>query len=311
MTTTYRLARSESRFVHYDWDPERSPVLEIEPGDEVVVETRSGEDDQLRPGSGAAELARVDWRRLHALTGPVAVRGAAPGDVLAVDILDLVPDRWGFVMHRPGAGVLDSEAGYLRWCEIDRAAGVARFGPELALALHPMLGVMGVAPTAVTSTRFPGRHGGNLDCRVLTAGCTLFLPVQVPGGRFSCGDGHALQGDGEVCVTGLETGMTARLRFRLQRREGWQLPRLEDDRTLAVLGSGASFEAAAAEAVGGLVAALTVQFGVTPADAYALASLVVDVEVNQLVNRHGDQPVVGARASLPKSRCGLTGDVWR
>lgn len=308
--TIPRLARSESRFVHYDWDPDRPPVLEIEPGDEVVVETRSGEDGQLRPGSGAADLARVDWRRLHALTGPVAVRGAAPGDVLAVDILDLVPERWGFVMHRPGAGVLESEAGYLRWCEIDGAAGVARFGP-LALPLHPMLGVLGVAPATVTSTRFPGRHGGNLDCRVLTAGSTLFLPVQVPGALFSCGDGHALQGDGEVCVTGLETGMTARLRFRLRRRAHWQLPRLEDARAVAVLGSGASFEAAAAEAVGGLVAALTVQFGVPPAEAYALASLVVDVQVNQLVNRDGEQPVVGARASLPKARCGLTGDVWR
>lgn len=168
-----------------------------------------------------------------------------------------------------------------------------------------------MAPPSPTSTRFPGHHGGNLDCRVLTTGCTLFLPVQVPGALFSCGDGHALQGDGEVCVTGLETAMTARLRFRLQRREGWQLPRIEDGRALAVLGSGATFEAAAAEAVGGMVAALTVLFGVTEPAAYALASLVVDVEVNQLVNRYGDQPVVGARASLPKARCGLTGDIWR
>lgn len=308
---THRLARSESRFVHYDWDPDRPPVLEIEPGDEVVVETRSGEDGQLGPDSGTADLARVDWRRLHALTGPVAVRGAEPGDVLAVDILDLVPDRWGFVMHRPGAGVLDSQASYLRGCEIDVDGGVARFGPDLALALHPMLGVMGVAPTTPTSTRFPGRHGGNLDCRRLTTGCTLFLPVQVPGALFSCGDGHALQGDGEVCVTGLETAMTARLRFRLQRRDDWQLPRAEDGRALAVLGSGTTFEAAATEAVGGMVGALTVLFGIPEPAAYALASLVVDVEVNQLVNRRGDRPVPGARASLPKARCGLSGDIWR
>jgi acetamidase/formamidase len=286
-------------------------VLEIDPGDEVVLETRSGEDGQLGPGSTTADLARVDWRRLHALSGPVAVRGAEPGDVLAVDILALVPDRWGFVMHRPGAGVLGSSANYLRTCEIDVEAGVARFGAGLRLALHPMLGVMGVAATTPVTTRVPGRHGGNLDCRTLTAGCTVLLPVQVPGALFSCGDGHALQGDGEVCVTGLETAMTAHLRFRLKKREHWLLPRTEDSRAVAVLGSGATFEAAASEALAGMVSALAAQLRLAEADAYALASLVVDIQVNQLVNHDGDRRVVGARATLPKARCGITGDLWR
>lgn len=308
--TVHRLPRSESQFVHYDWDPDRAPVLEIDSGDEVVVETRSGEDSQLGPDASAADLAGVDWRRLHALTGPVAVRGAAAGDVLAVDILSLLPDRWGFVMHRPGAGVLDSPGTHLRICPIDVEAQVARFG-SLHLPLQPMLGVMGVADTAVRSTRVPGRHGGNLDCRRLTAGCTLLLPVLVPGALFSCGDGHALQGDGEVCVTGLETAMTAHLRFRLTHHTGWSLPRFEDRDTVAVLGSGPSFEFAAAQALRELVDALADALQLSWADAYALASLVVDIEVNQLVNHCGGDKVVGARAVLPKARCGITGDLWR
>lgn len=308
--TRHRLPRSESRFVHYDWDPDRAPVLYVDPGDEVVFETRSGEDGQLRPDSTAADLAGVDWRRLHALTGPVAVRGAEPGDVLAVDILSLVPDRWGFVMHRPGAGLLDSPAPYLRTCAIDVDGGVAWFGP-VRVPLHPMLGIMGVADTTRLTTRIPGRHGGNLDCRRLTTGCTLLLPVRVPGALFSCGDGHAVQGDGEVCITGLETAMTARLRFRLKKRAGWSLPRLEDDEVVAVLGAGPDLETAAREALRDLVAALAAQLRLPEPDAYALASLVVDIEVNQLVNHHPGGRVVGARASLPKARCGISGDLWR
>jgi acetamidase/formamidase len=307
----HRLARAESRFVHYDWDPARTPVLEISPGDEIIVETRSGEDGQLGPQSRAEDLAGVDWSRLHALTGPVSVRGAEPGDVLAVDTIDLVPDRWGFVMHRPGAGVLKSAARYLRACPIDPDRAVARFGPDLELPLRPMLGVMGVAPATRTGTRAPGRHGGNLDCAALTRGCTLFLPVQVSGALFSCGDGHALQGDGEVCVTGLETAMTAHLRLRLHRERGWTLPRAEDSGSLMVLGSGTTFEDAAAQALTQMLTVLSDLFGLAVADAYALASLVVDIQVNQLVNRCGDQPVVGARATLPKARCGIAGDVWR
>lgn len=308
---THLLSRSDSRHVHHDWDPDRAPVLEVQTGDEVIVETRSGEDGQLRAGATAADLAAVDWAKLHALSGPVAVRGAEPGDVLVVDVLDLVPGDWGFVMHRPGAGLLRSPAPFLRTCRIDAGRGVASFMAGLDLPLRPMLGVMGVAPSAgPISTRHPGRHGGNVDCRRLTTGCSVFLPVQVPGALFSCGDGHALQGDGEVCVTGLETQMTARLRFRLQRGRGWTLPRAEDDHALMVLGAGSRFEDAAVEALAEMVDVLAELFGLAHDEAYALASLVVDVEVNQLVNRVADEAVVGARATLPKVRCGL-GEVWR
>lgn len=291
--------------VHYDWDARRPAALWVDSGDVVELDLPSGEDDQLGSDSTADDLARLDWSRLHALVGPIGVHGLLPGETLQIDLLDLLPASSGFVMHRPGVGVLDSPAPYLRVLDID--GGVARFG-DIELRTSPMLGVVGVVPAeSRASTRPPGLHGGNLDCSRLRRGASLLLPVFFEGGLASFGDPHALQGDGEVCVTGLECAMTAQV--RLVRREDLAVsaPIIEDASALHFLGHGTNFELAATMALQSAVEWLQGRFDLEFPDAYALASLTVDLGVAQMVNR----PIVGAMASVDKARFGIEGDLLR
>jgi acetamidase/formamidase len=170
--------------------------------------------------------------------------------------------------------------------------------------LAPFLGVMGVAPAAgPCSTIEPGLHGGNLDCRDAIAGTVLRLPIQVAGALFSCGDGHAAQGDGEVCVTALECALTARLRFELERGRALPGPLLETPDAWMTLASAPTVEDAARAAVEAMLALICERTSLDRAAAYALASLAVDVRINQLVN--GTQ--MGVRAVLAKSVLGDAG----
>jgi acetamidase/formamidase len=295
--TTYTLRRGDDRNIHFKWNAALPPVLTVPSGSEVIVETRSGEDDQLQPTSTAADLDTLDMRRLHALSGPIAIQGARPGDTLAVHILDVAPASWGFTMQRPGAGFLLGFPTYLR--TFDLTSGTAELAPGIRVPVRPFLGVMGVAPAAGEhSTIPPGPHGGNLDCRDLVAGSILYLPVFVAGALFSCGDGHAAQGDGEVCVTAIECATTARLRFDLVKtRTPLHAPRAETPTALLTIGAAPTFEEAARQALETMLELITERTGLDTADAYALASIAVDIRVNQLVNR----PMIGVRAVLPKA----------
>jgi len=291
--------------VHYDWDAARPPALWIDSGDIVDLDLPSGEDDQIGPGATAEDLVRLDWSRLHALVGPIAVRGLLAGETLQIDLLDLVPAAHGFVLHRPGVGVLESPAPYLRVLEIE--GDTAHFG-DLELRISPMLGIVGVVPAeSQASTRPPGLHGGNLDCPRLRRGASLLLPVFFDGGLASFGDPHAMQGDGEVCVTGLECAMKAQVRLIRREDIAVSAPVIEDADALHFLGHGATYTMAATMALQAAVQWLQDRFGFEFSDAYALASLTVDMGVPQLVNR----PVVGAMATIRKDRFGFEGDLLR
>ncbi|HET6319587.1 MAG TPA: acetamidase/formamidase family protein [Chloroflexota bacterium] len=295
----YTLRRDDDRAIHYKWNAALLPVLRVPSGSEVTVETRSGEDDQLRQSSTSADVDALDMRRLHALSGPVFIEEALPGDTLAVQILEVTHGDWGFTMQRPGAGFLLGFPTYLR--TYDLRDGSARFG-AIRIPLRPFLGVMGVAPAepGEHSTIPPGPHGGNLDCRDLVAGSTLFLPVFVPGALFSCGDGHAAQGDGEVCVTAIECAVTARLRFDVIKGKTLARPHAESADALFTLGAAPTFEEAARQCLEDMLDLISERTGLGRADAYALASAAVDIRVNQLVNR----PMIGVRAVLPRAILG-------
>jgi acetamidase/formamidase len=285
--------------VHYRWDSRLRPVLEIDPGTTVRIETRTGDDGQLAPGDGPDAVERLDFTRLHALTGPIAVRGAEPGDLLSVRVDALEVPAWGFILQRPGAGLLRGFPTYLRFVDLDAAGGLARFAPGIEIPLSPFLGIMGVAPAGeVRRTIEPGPHGGNLDCRELGTGSTVYLPVQVPGALFSCGDGHAAQGDGEVCVTAIECSLVASLTLGLS-RPGFRLrnPVAETHEAWMTLASGRTVEEAASAALEDMLGLLGQLAGLSRADAYALASAAADLRINQLVNGEA----VGVRAVLPKS----------
>lgn len=295
--TLHRLDRVTDRHIHYGWDAARPPVLVVQPGDEVQIETRTGDDGQFGPGSSTDDLLTFDRNRLHALSGPIAVEGAEVGDTLVVRIVDVTTADWGFTMMRPGAGLLTDFEPWLRTFPIDRSSMTATLAPGVCVEVAPFLGVMGVAPPGETrSTVPPGPYGGNLDCRDAVAGTVLRLPVLVPGALFSCGDGHAAQGDGEVCVTALECELTVRLGFDIEKGAPRSAPLLETPDALMTFGAAPTVEAAAEEA---LRAMLEIIVGLAQVDrptAYAIASIAVDIRINQLVNR----PMMGARAVLPK-----------
>ena len=207
--------------VHFTWDAGNEPVITIADGDTVVINTRDVSDNQIGPDSDASVIDGLNWDRVYPLAGPIAVEGAKPGDTLVVEILDLRTRGWGWTAILPGLGLLadDFPDAYLKIFDIS-AGDYARFGDEVAIPLTPFMGTMGVCPADASATPImpPGRFGGNMDTRQLVAGTTLYLPVQVDGAMFSTGDAHGCQGDGEVCVTGLEAPMYATLRFSLDKK---------------------------------------------------------------------------------------------
>ena len=218
--------------IHNAWDNSLDPILTVEPGEVVRFECRDALDGQVGPDSDVEDLATASFDPVHPLTGPVAVEGAEPGDVLAVDFLDFEHKGWGFTGFMPGEmglGLLPEEfpdAGLHVW---DLDDDVAHFVDGIEVPLDMFPGIAGVAPaeTGEHDTLPPRDTGGNFDIKHLTAGSTLYLPVEVAGALFSTGDCHAAQGDGEVCVTGIEAPMFVTARFDVLKEKSISQPELE------------------------------------------------------------------------------------
>jgi acetamidase/formamidase len=279
------------------------PVLTIQSGDTVILECVTGDDTRYPPADlrftvppalRAINDAVIHRRPGHIITGPVAVDGAEPGDMLEVriDRIDLGAD-YGFCGFRPLAGTLpeDFSAPYLSHIAIDQARGTCRLPYGLELNLAPFFGVMGVAPPpayGTISTIEPREHGGNIDNKELVAGTTLFLPVWVPGALFSAGDGHGIQGDGEVCINALETCLTGTFTLVLhRRREGGEVlafPRAETPTHYISMGMNSDLDQAMKQALREMIAFISHRTTLSREDAYALCSLAVDFHVTQTVN---------------------------
>nr|MBA2510303.1 acetamidase/formamidase family protein [Rubrobacteraceae bacterium] len=216
--------------VHYVWDNDQEPVLTVEPGDTVVYRTREVSDGQVTPDSTADDLANLNWEKLYPLAGPVAMRGAEPGDVLAVEVLDIHTVGWGWTAVLPGLGLLpeDFPDAYLKVFDLTNG-DYTYFKDDIIIPIEPFFGTMGVSPTGPEKPVImpPGPFGGNMDTRHITKGSVLYLPVQHAGALFSCGDAHAAQGDGEVCVTGIECAMHAALRFELVKNKSLPAPQFQ------------------------------------------------------------------------------------
>src|SRR4051794_5029956 len=283
--------------VHFSWDAGNEPVLSVADGDTVVFETRDVSDDQIGPDSDASVIAGLDWDRVYPLAGPVRVEGADPGDTLAIEILDLHTKGWGWTAILPGLGLLadDFPDPYLRIFDLT-PGDVTYFREDIVIPLEPFLGTMGVCPAGASTQPVmpPGPFGGNMDTRQLVRGTTLYLPVQVPDALFSCGDAHGAQGDGEVCVTGLEAPMYAALRFTLEsgrtipspqyRTPAPLTPRVDHAPFYATTGVGGDLYVAAQDAVRAMVDHIATTTGLTPEDAYLLSSLVVDLKISEIVD---------------------------
>lgn len=308
---THRIAATPQTVRWGTFDATYPPLITVESGDTVVLECVSGGQEVMPPpGSGfgippalaaihAANLPRAGG---HILTGPVGVAGAEPGDMLEVriDRIELGND-WGYCGFRPLAGTLpeDFPERFLSHIPVDRARKTCTlpWGTELNLA--PFFGVMGVAPPVrygTISTIQPREHGGNLDNKELVEGTTLFLPVWTRGANFSAGDGHGVQGDGEVCINALEICLTGTFTLVLHKGRGerdklLQYPRAETPTHFISMGMHEDLDVAMKTALREMIAFIAARTNLSREQAYQFCSLAVDFHVTQTVN--GEKGVHG------------------
>jgi acetamidase/formamidase len=320
---THRLSNEH---IHTYWSNALSPALTVEPGDTVAIETFEASDghaarnvrDFAQPGldpelidliaAGAHPQRSITDRDPsitggHALTGPIAINGAEPGDTLVVEVLDIAPGAWGYAscssnperlgLVNDALGDLDGEA---YWYFDLRNGTWADFKPGIRIPAGPHCGVMGIAladPGQHTTIPPRSANGGNMDIRHLTPGATLYLPVQVPGALFSTGDVHFAMGDGEVTGTGIEMNATVTLRFDVIRGRPLPGPQLRTSgQPLSIpgvaygtTGHNPDVREAAREALLAMLDHLQSEYGLTRAEAYILSSVAVDLKISQIVDR--------------------------
>ncbi|MBQ9827209.1 MAG: acetamidase/formamidase family protein [Lachnospiraceae bacterium] len=290
----YRLENTQT---HYLWNVDHKPVLTIKSGDTVTFETAEVTSDSLTIDSTTEDVAKLDYDLFYPLTGPVYIEGAEPGDTLAVEILNITPKNWGWMCTLPGMGLLPERFpdGYLRTFDISNGEYVP-FPGDIKVPFDPFLGTMGVCPAGAEgqSVMPPGAFGGNMDLRHLRKGATVFFPVEVAGALFSCGDGHAVQGDGEICVTALECPVTAELKFTLIKGKAGQsvsfftpsplLPKIDICGWQGTTGFGPDLMAAAKDAMSRMVDFVLEKTDLEPYDAYLLCSLAADLKITEIVD---------------------------
>ena len=292
---------------HSVWDRSLPPRLRIEPGDQVAFECTDASGGQVRPGMTTEEFLAIDRTRIHALTGPVWIEGAEPGDVLQIDVLATRHAGWGWSSVVEGLGFLKDRfrEPYLFHWQLD-GESTSSLVPAV-VPVRPCLGVMGVARAedGAFRTRPPGPFGGNLDVRELCAGSKLYLPVFNHGALFSCGDGHAAQGDGEVCINGIECPLDVTLRFHLHKRQPLSGPIVEASEAAAadstadawvVVETGTDLTEAARAATGRMIDLVVSRWGFTDVHAYILCSVALKLRLSQVVN----EPVYTVSAALSK-----------
>jgi acetamidase/formamidase len=282
---------------HLAWDPAIPAIETVPSGGIVEFDLLDAAGGQITTASTAADLATLDFARVDQVNGPIAVEGAKAGDTLQVDLLEFEPADWGWTAAIPGFGLLADEFPdpVLRISRVPGIGGRAEFLPGIQVPIVPFCGELGVAPVdGPRSTIPPDLHGGNMDTRHLTAGATLFLPVFHDGARFSIGDGHAAQGDGEVCGTAIETPMRARVRLTARPDLHLGAPEFLTapgaaaatpvGQRYATDGIGPDLLSAGRDAVRRMIDWLGREHGIAPVDAYLLCSVAVDLRISEIVD---------------------------
>lgn len=305
--TSYGLV-PERRTLHGHFSNDLPPVLTIDSGDTVRFTTLDvGWGRDIPDGETIGRLPEGIVRDPeldagHALIGPVAIRGAEPGMTLEIHIGTLRPGSWGTTWASPrlpwyhAMGITERTATH--WT-MDDTRETATSNRGQRVRLRPFMGIMGNAPAEPGwhSTNPPRMVGGNIDCRELVSGSTLWLPIAVQGALFSTGDGHALQGDGEVAGTALEAPFeVAELTFHLRADVAITTPRAQTPAGWLTMGFGVTLDEATVIALGAMLDLMGEQYGLNRADALTMASLVVDLHITQIVNG-----IVGVHALLPQN----------
>ena len=307
---THALKAAPDTVVWGYYDASAPPVLTVDSGDIVDVETMitgaalsralGVPEEAIRPDMEVMD-EKVKQEGPHILVGPVAVRGAAPGDVLEVRILEMgVVDPWAVNLFRPGAGTLPQLFPYqgTKFVHLDLDRNVALFAPGIEIPLRPFFGSLGVAPPPIAGrigSGPPGYHTGNLDNKELTAGATLYIPIHVKDAFLFIGDGHAAQGDGEVDGTALEASLRGKVQLVVRKDMKLHWPRAETEEHYMTMGLDPDLDLAVEMAVAEMVDYLVRERGLSRDDAYILCSSAVDLRVTQVVDG-----TKGIHALLPK-----------
>ena len=352
--------KEEPQKGHNRWHPDVTPVLEVDPGEEVVMETRDASDCQIQPDMTVADFDGMDTKVAHPLTGPVYIKDAGPGDLLEIEYLEITPQPHGWTRNRPGSGFLRdlfTEPYLVHWQIEDGWATSAQL-PGVRIPDGSFMGTAGIAPSqaqleewtrreadlvrrggiaappdpedAVPNDGPVAQHGlrtipprencGNVDAKQLTKGSRLFIPVNVAGALYSAGDGHFAQGDSECCITAIEMGATAAVRFHLHKgeaqRRGIKFPRFSHPgyfaapewaaprNFIATMGmpirddgvqEGEDLTLAARNALINMIELLQ-ERGWSREQAYIICSVAVDLKISNVV----DLPNVTVSAFLPE-----------
>lgn len=310
----HHVLKATPKTVHFrGHSPEIETALHIQSRDSIDVETYSGfnvfkhaPQEFLTP-----EFLEICYhlpaeryvdRGPHLLTGPIYIEQAEPGDVLEVKLQRITPSLpVGFNANRPGWGALAERfsEGHLRFIHLNLQAGYAEFpeGSGIRIPLRPMFGYLGVATPETRSSIPSGIYGGNIDNPELQAGSRLFLPVFLPGALFSIGDGHAAQGDGEVCGTAIETSMNGTIELTIHKHVKLSVPIAETATDIITTGFAEMLDTAFQIALTNMVDFLAATLSITETEAYSLCSLAANFRITQVVNL----PQRGVHGLLPKA----------
>jgi acetamidase/formamidase len=294
---------------HLAWDNSITPIARIASGEVVDFDCLEASNGQIVPEATVRAIEELDFARVDQVNGPIYVEGAEPGDTLQIEILELEPADWGWTAIIPGFGLLADEFPEPAIKIWELRDGMAEFAPGIRIPLDPFCGEIGLAPGSpgALSTIPPYRHGGNMDTKHLTVGSTLYLPVEIEGALYSMGDGHAAQGDGEVCGTAIETPMRASVRLTV--RKDWAVaepqfltggpltPRTNTAPYYATDGIAPDLLEATRQAVRHMIAHLRRRYGLSRPAAYMLCSVAVDLKICEVV----DAPNWVVGAFLPQS----------
>lgn len=286
------------KHIHFGWNNSLEPILTVNTGEEITVEMIDASGGQINTNSTEEDVASLNFDKVNPVTGPIYIKGAEAGDILVVDLKEFTGSSWGWTANIPGFGLLADEfpEPFLNISEYNQ--DWVYYTPEIRLPYSPFAGTIGVAPaTAGTqSVVFPRNVGGNMDIRHLTTGSKLYLPVEVQGGLFSVGDGHATQGDGEVCGTAVETALNLRLSFDLIKGVNIKSPQFEtklafknidsekEDSIYVTTGIAPDLMAAARDAVRYMIDYLMREYKLDAVIAYSLCSVAADLKISEVVD---------------------------
>ena len=281
--------------VIFSFNSKHEPVERVKPSELIVLEAEDAFGGQVK--SEGTSLETLDWTRVDGATGPIYVEGAVPNDTLVVEILDIKPGDKGVIAVIPGYGALGSKEFRGKAKFVALKDGFAIFDGKTRVKIKPMIGTIGVAPPPGEEipTSTPGRHGGNMDVKDVTSGTKLYLPVFAEGALFAAGDLHAVQADGELCVSSIEVAGQTLLRFDLIKGKSPRWPILETADSYMIIVAAEDLDKAAEIASREAVEALMREHGWSFEEAYMFGSLAVELKINQVVD-----PKKGVRAAIPK-----------